>query len=53
MCDYGTWRSAQMNDTYCELCNGTADMYTTETNGDRYQDQGASEESHCKRKKSY
>ena len=41
-----------MNDTYCEMCQGSADMYTTETDGDQYEDQGASEESHCKRKKS-
>ena len=53
ICDYGTWRSAQMNDTYCEMCQGEAYMYTTETGGDQYEDQGASEQSHCKRKKSH
>ena len=40
-----------MNDTYCEICEGPADMYTTEVGGDNYEDRGATNSSHCKRKK--
>ena len=39
-----------MNDTFCEICNGTADFYTTEVNGNNIEDRGATESSQCKRK---